>query len=169
MPGDAADRLRAEPFTRGASSAEKNAVLPTLTTEYKAAGTPESGELSRLVLVMGKDGFKPGGTAYFFIQYVHLSLGEFSFTPTGQRCRFLIADVQPKLLTLDGRNLLRTCDQIALRRIPWLRLADRDFRPGDDADASEPIILGLELTDWKRPASQAAELAATLEPHEEMD
>ena len=39
------------------------AALPGLNDSYKAAGTPDNNEVSRLVPVMGKDGFKPGGTA----------------------------------------------------------------------------------------------------------
>ena len=82
------------------------------------------------MLVMGKDGFRLGGTAYHLIQYVHISIGEFGFTANGQVFRFLFADLQPKLVTVEGRNLLRMCDQIALKRMPWIRQADRDFRAG---------------------------------------
>ena len=74
------------PYSKAALSAraETEAMLPALSDPYKAAGTPENGEVSRLVLVMGKDGFKPGGTAYYFLQYVHIGMGEFGFSDDGQ-------------------------------------------------------------------------------------
>ena len=44
-----------------------------------------------------------------------------------------------------GRDLLRIFDYIRLRRLPWIRQADRDFR------ADEPIILKIEIEDWVPP------------------
>ena len=151
MDSDHADKVHAyNPggYARGADAAEKAALLPGLNTKYKAAGTAENNEVSRLVLIMGKDGFRPGGTAYHFIQYVHISMGEFGFTPDGQAFRFVFSDIQPKLVTVHGRNLLRTCDYIALRRMPWVRQADRDFRAVDAVEDTEPLITRIEVTDW---------------------
>ena len=87
------------------------------------------------MLVMGKDGFRPGGRRLLCSCNTCISgLGEFGFAADGGQCfRFVIADLQPKLVTVHGRNLLRICDYIGLRRMPWIRQADRDFRPGDGA------------------------------------
>ena len=156
MPGDSVERLlKPEPYARSgeASRAEKDAMWPGLNDPYKAAGGPDSGEVSRLVVVMGKDGFKPGATAYYILQYVHLGLGEFGYAANGeQQFSYLFGDRQPKLLTVRGCELLRICDYIGLRRMPWIRLADRDFRPGDGVPSGEPIITRIEVTDWMRLA-----------------
>src|SRR5271154_3886628 len=114
MDDDTKDRLKPLPFTRTASAGkpEKDAMLPALGDSYKAMGTPDNGEVSRLVLIMGKDGFKIGQTAYYILQYVHIGLGEFSFEADGQVFRFVFADIQPKLVTVRGRNLMRMCDYI---------------------------------------------------------
>ena len=101
------------------------------------------------MLVMGKDGFKPGGKAYIALQYVHFGLGDFGFTATGQSFTFLIADLQPKLLTVDGRNLLRVFDCISQRRMPWIRQTDRDFRAVDGDTDNEAVITRICLEDWK--------------------
>jgi hypothetical protein len=151
MPGDVIESLKNDAYSRAPqpSRAETEALLPDLTTLYKAAGTPDNGEISRLVLVMGKDGFKPEGTAYYFLQYVHLSMGEFGFWDDGQWFTFIWSDVQPKLVIVRGRNLLRITDYISLRRLPWIRQADRDFRGAVPRD--EPIITRIEIRDWVRP------------------
>ena len=99
---------------------------------------------------MGKDGFKAGGRAYYALQYVHISMGEFGFWDDGQWFNFLWSDLQPKLVTVRGRNLLRGWDYISLRRMPWIRQADRDFRGGYGAGDDEPSITRIEVTDWKR-------------------
>jgi len=156
-----AERLKPLPFVRPAGKArpEKEALLPSLGDPYQAAGFADS-EASRLVLIMGKDGFKPGGTAYYFLQYVHIGLGEFGFEAGGQFFRFVFADIQPKLVTVHGRNLLRMCDAVALRRVLWARQAeaDRDFRAepapakagGGGVGSSEPFISRIEVADWVR-------------------
>lgn len=140
------------------SKAETHARLPREDDAYQAAGLPESSEVSRLVLVMGKDGFKAGGRAYYFLQYVHISMGEFGFWDDGQWFNFIWSDLQAKLVTVRGRNLLRTCDYISLRRMPWIRQADRDFRGGFAAN-DESIITRIEVTDWKHPAERKAKEA----------
>jgi len=33
----------------------------------------------------------------------------------------------PKLIVVEGRNLLRICADIQWHRMPWVRVADRDF------------------------------------------
>jgi hypothetical protein len=139
--------------TAAASKPEKDAMLPAPADPYKAAGTPDNGEISRLVLVMGKDGFKTGGRAYYFLQYVHISMGEFGFWDDGQFFQFVFSDIEPKLVTVRGRNLLRISDYISLHRLPWIRQSDRDFRGSVAND--EPIITRIEVTDWKRKEQAA--------------
>ena len=79
----------------------------------------------------------------------------------------MFADIQPKLVTVHGRNLLRIFDYIGLRRMPWIRQADRDFRAvGGPAD-NEPIITLIDVQDWKRDEDQAAKLAESLVSHGE--
>ena len=108
-------------------------------TRTRRRASPRTTAVTRLVVFMGKDGVKPDATAYCFFQYVHLDEGEFGFTANGEQWfAFLFSGRRPKLLTVHGRNLRRICDYISLHRMPWIRLADRDFRPGgrrdDDAD-----------------------------------
>jgi hypothetical protein len=131
------------------SKPEKEAGLPALNDAYKAAGIPDNNEVSRLAIVMGKDGFKIGGTAYHFFQYMHIGSGEFGFTGDGQVYRFIVADLQPKLVELHGRSILRICDYIALRRQSWIRVADRDFRSVDGVADDEPIITDVKIEPWK--------------------
>ena len=149
------ERLKPLPFVRPPAKArpDKEALLPSPDDPYQAAGFADN-EVSRLVLIMGKDGFKPGCTAYYLLQYVHIGLGEFGFEAGGQFFRFVFADIQPKLVTVHGRNLLRMCDAIALRRVQWVRMADRDFRaepaPAGGVGGSEPFISRIEVADWVR-------------------
>jgi hypothetical protein len=133
---------------------EKNPGLPAPGDAYKAAGTLEASELSRLVLIMGRDGFKPGATAYVFLQYVHLGLGEFGFDADGQFFRFVFSDLAPKRVTVRGRNLLTVADAIALRRMAWIRQADRDFRVQAGAPADEPFITRIAVEDWQPEESE---------------
>jgi hypothetical protein len=139
------------PLTRTALAVkpEREALLPGLNDTYKAAGTPDNNEVSRLAIILGKDGFKMGGTAYIFFQYMHIGRGEFGFTAAGQVYRFIVADLEPKRVEIYGRSILRICDCIALRRMSWIRVADRDFRRADGMADDEPIITGLKIEDWK--------------------
>ena len=104
MPGEhVIEEYRPDAYARTAASRpDRDAMLPALTDPYKAAGTADNGEVSRLVLIMGKDGFKPGATAYYLMQYVHIGLGEFGFDADGQIFRFVFSDIQPKLVTVPG-------------------------------------------------------------------
>jgi hypothetical protein len=155
MVDDKVAVLKPTPYHRppGAASPPPDdaatAALPGLADPYKAAGTPENNEVSRLVLVMGKDGFKPGGSAYIFVQYVHLSLGEFGFDADGQWFRFGVADFEPKMVKVCGYDILRLADYISLRRLPWIRQADRDFRPPGGISHG-PVITRIDVTDWMR-------------------
>ena len=155
MHAETVERMkRPEPYLRGpeAGRTEKDGKLPGENDGYQAAGLPDNHEVSRLVLVMGREGFKHGAVAYVFLQYVHIGIGELGFTADGgQFFRFLFSDLQPKQVTVHGRNLQRICDYIGLRRMPWIRQADRDFRAADETENSEPIITRIEIVDWKRP------------------
>jgi hypothetical protein len=143
---DLKDRLKPLPFKRPVTPRpEQDALLPAQDNPYKAAGIADNNELPSLVLIMGKEGFKDGSTAYYSVQYVHLGLGEFGFTEDGQWFRFVVSDLQPKQITVRGRDLLRIFDYIRLRRLPWIREADRDLRNG------EPIITQLDIDDWVPP------------------
>ena len=148
---DDKDRYNPSKFLRdGQSSPELLNVLPGLNTPYKAAATPYDSDVPQLVVIMGKDGFKPGSVAYHLLQYSHIDAGEFGSTADGgQVFRYPFYGVQPKLLTVFGRNLLRTCHQIGAKRMPWIRLSDRDFRVVVGDDAEEPIITRIEVVDWK--------------------
>lgn len=153
-----------DPAASAAKPADKAALLPALTDPYAAGGFVEN-EVSRLVLVMGKDGFRIGGSAYIVFQYVHMGIGQLGFTANGQVFSFVFADLQPKLVTVHGRNLQRIFDYISLRRMPWIRQADRDFRAvGGTSD--EPFISRIVIEDWKRMPEQAANLSEALGVHE---
>jgi hypothetical protein len=141
---------------------ENAALLPALNDPYKAGGFAEH-EVSRLVLVMGRDGFHAGANAYIAFQYVHIGMGQLGFTRDGQVFSFVFSDIQPKLFTVHGRNVLRIFDQISLRRMPWIREADRDYRQPGAAPDTEPIITRIEVEDWKRPREQADHLAEVLD------
>lgn len=157
MPGDVIEELRPDQLygqrarTQVSTKPDRIARLPGLGDPYEAFGLVENSETSRLVLIMGKDGFKAGGRAYYALQYVHISMGEFGFWDDGQWFNFIWSDIQTKLVTVRGRNLLLCWDYISLRRMPWIRMADRDFRGGYDTRDDEPHITRIELTDWKRP------------------
>ena len=124
-------------------AADGNALLPGYGDPYKAAALPSNDSLTRLVCIMGKEGFQPGGKAYRFFQYVHLdSDTDFGFTKDGQVMTLRFAGMNPVLVIVRGRNLLRICDYIHLHRMPWIRVADRDFAAGQ-----KEIITGIEIVE----------------------
>ena len=67
-----------------------------------------------------------------------------------------------------GRNLQRICDYISLRRLPWIREADRDFKAADGVGSDEPIITKIELTDWQ-PVRRRADAGVAAEEEIEED
>jgi hypothetical protein len=148
------DRLGAESFTRRVSP-EKSAALPSPADPYQAAGFPEDG-VGRLVIMRGKQAFSAGATAYLFLQYLYVGRAELGYTATGQIFRFLYTDFQPLIVTVYGRALLRTCDQISHHRMPWIREADRDFT-GDGLADDDPVITRIEIADWKPEPRQEEE------------
>lgn len=156
--------LRATPYIRSGDNGdgqrtetdgvrlETDPLWPHMTDRYEAAGSPDKNEIPRLVVVMGKDGFKPDGIAYHVLQYAHIGAGTVGFDVGGQWFEFPFHDpLQPKLLRAHGRSILRYADYISLRRLSWIRLADRDFRPGDGSDVDKPIFTRIEVTDMLPP------------------
>jgi hypothetical protein len=127
-------------------AADEEAMLPAAGDPYKAASFPANRSLTRLVLVMGKEGFQQGGKAYLFFQYVHLdSDTDFAFTREGQIFTLRFAGIKPAQMVVRGRNLLRICDYIHLHRMPWIRMADRDFTTADGVSDKEPIITNIQV------------------------
>jgi hypothetical protein len=123
-------------------------VLPLAGDPYQAYAMPVKNALTRLCCVMGHEGFRPGGKAYRFFQYVHLdSDTDLSFTPQGQVLTLRFAGMKPVIVTIRGRNLVRLCDYIHLHRMPWIRVADRDFQATDGSGDNEPIITGFQVVD----------------------
>lgn len=144
--------LRATMYDRSAVEKKREGVeaeplWPSITDPYKAAGTPDSHEIPRLVVVMGRDRFKPGDRpAYYTLQYAYIGKGEYGFGPDGQWFRIPFHEPDGKVtLKARGRNIFRHGDHIALRRLPWIRLADRDFRTGDGQDADVSIFTHIEV------------------------
>ena len=143
------DNSNYDPLKYRRDGTDKAAVLPGPNTPYKAAATAYEGEVSSLILIMGKDGFKAGNVAYHMLQYSHVDAGEFVMFDDGQLFRFVFYGIQPKRLTVKGRNLLRTFQQIGAKRMPWIRMSDRDFRLVVGEDTDEPVITSIELADWR--------------------
>jgi hypothetical protein len=125
---------------------ERAAMLPGMKDLYKAAGYADS-ETNRLVLVMGRHGFRIGGTAYVFLQYMYIGTVELGFTEEGQVFRFVLSDTQPKLVTVHGQNLVQICDDISRRRLQWIREAGQDFTAPVSSD--DPVITCIDIRDWQ--------------------
>ncbi len=125
---------------------ERAAMLPGRDDLYRAAGYSDS-ETNRLVLVMGRHGFRIGGTAYIFLQYMYISSVELGFTDDGQVFRFVLSDTQSKLVTVYGQNLTQICDDISLRKLQWIREAGQDFTAPVSGD--DPIITCIDIDDWQ--------------------
>lgn len=162
MPGKA-DEFDLSDYARPTDTvtvSQSEALLPDLKSEYKAAGTADNREVPRLAVVFGKERFRAGQVAYAAFQYTDIGLGECELTESGHCLRFPFHDaIAPKLLVIKGRNLLRVFDYISLRRLPWIRQAERDVRLADD----EPIITLIDIQD--RRAEQAGP-ARVLELHQ---
>src|SRR5262245_4835004 len=98
---------------------EGKGLLPGYGDPYQAAG-PESAEsLTPPCCLMGKEGYQPRRKRYRFFQYVHLASDkDFGFTKDGQVIPLRLAGMNPVLVVVRGRNLLRICDAIHLHRMP---------------------------------------------------
>jgi len=134
---------------------ERTPPLPGQHDLYEAAGCADS-ETNRLVLVMGRDGFRIGGTAYVFLQYLYIGTVELGFTADGQVFRFVLSETQTKLVTVYGQNLMQICDDISLRKLQWIREADQDFTAPVSGD--DPIITRIEIREWQPEDSQTDNL-----------
>ena len=124
-----------------------DAALPAYGDPYKAAGMPDPNPLTRLCCIMGREGFQPGGKAYRFFQYVHLdSDTDLGFTKDGQVITLRFAGASKMVeIKVFGRNLLRICDDIHLHRMPWIRVADRDFKAADGVPDNKPVITEIRI------------------------
>jgi hypothetical protein len=136
-------------YTRSATAArtETETPWPGIADPYRAAGNADSDGIARLVVVMGGDRFKPGDQpAYYTLLYHDMGTGEYGFGADGQWFRIPFHESgRSRLLEARGRSILRIGDYISLSRMPWIRLADRDFRPGDGADADAPIFTHISV------------------------
>lgn len=144
----------ADAYTRGATTARTEAEprWPRPSENpgkdvYKAAGTPDNDAIPRLVVVMGRDRFKAGDQpAYYTLPYHDMGVGEYGFGKDGQWFRIPFNEPgRSRLLEAHGRNILGIGDYISLYRMPWIRLADRDFRPGDGEDDDTPIFTHISV------------------------
>jgi hypothetical protein len=146
--------------------AAKRAALPGPDDPYEAAGSADPHETPLLVVIMGKEHFQPGRKPYYAFEYAHIGNLEFEITHVGNAFHFVYSGFQPKLILVYGDDVLRIWHQIGTRQIPWIREADRDFRPAG-ARSDKPIITKVEVFDWARPKPQAEELAKAREAYEE--
>jgi hypothetical protein len=130
-----------------------DAGLPGPGDPYKAAGTPEHQAMTRLCCIMGREGFEKGGKAYRYFQYVHLDSDTYlGFTEQGQVIALRFAGGSKMVeVKVYGRNLLAICDAIHQHRLPWIRVADRDFRPGDGVPDHKPFITEIRIEEIRRP------------------
>jgi hypothetical protein len=140
------DAFRKPPSYARRFAPERTALLPGPNDLYQAAGYADS-EMNRLVLVMGKDGFRAGGTAYVFLPYMYIGTVELGFTAEGQVFRFIVSDIQSRLVTVYGHNLTQVCDHISTRTMQWIRQADQDFTAR--ASGNDPVITRIEVRDWR--------------------
>ena len=108
--------------------------LVDLDGAYLAHARASNKPVQALHCVLGKDGVRS-------FQYVHLdSDSQFRRTSSGQAILIRFAGIKAVQVTIRGRNLWRLFDYLHQHRMPWIRLADRDFS-GDQ----EPIITAIEI------------------------
>jgi hypothetical protein len=132
-------------FKRPPAVAPADPFWPDLAAPYRAAGKPSDADIPRLLVVMGKEGFQPGGTAFHTLPYRLIDEGGLGYDDDGEWFFFLFGCARPVRLLARGRNLRRICDAIARHRMPWIRVADRDFRPCDGLDDDVPIFTHIEV------------------------
>jgi hypothetical protein len=142
--------LQASLYGRPAAArTEAEPAWPGLNDPYRAAASPDNDVITRLVVVMGRDRFKPGNApAYYTLQYHDMGTGEYGFSADGHWFRIPFHEAgRTRLLEAHGRGIFRIGDYISLCRMPWIRLADRDFRLSDGADADTPIFTRITIED----------------------
>jgi hypothetical protein len=128
------------------------AALPAAGDPYRAAAMPAPDTLTRLCCIMGQEGFQKGGKAYRYFQYVHLdSDTDLGFTGQGQVITLRFAGSKLVELRILGRNLLAICEYIHLHRMPWIRVADRDFRAADGEPGNKPVITEIRIEEVAPP------------------
>lgn len=159
MRDEMADLLNPNFSRREADRQVGRAALPGPDDPYQAAGSGDGKETPLLVLVTRRP-------PYHAFEYPHIGNLVWDTTPDGEIFRFVYSGFEPKRVAVHGDGLMRIWHQIGLRQIPWIRQADRDFRPAG-ARSKEPVITRLEVTDWVRPRPQAQEVAGALEVLEE--
>ena len=126
--------------------------LVTRSGTYKAAGRPSNKALQRFIVFFSKDGYGVGKKSAKQFQYVEMdSDGDesdgcgFGYTESGQEFSIKLVGSKVWKLTVRGRNLWETYDYLTLHRLPWLRVADRDFPDADDPAGKKPIILSIDI------------------------
>ncbi len=108
--------------------------LVDLDGAYQAHARASNKPVQALHCVLGKDGVRS-------FQYVHLDSDSlFQLTTSGQAIVVRFAGLKPFQVTIRGRNLWRLYDYLHQHRMPWIRLADRDF-----ADDKESIITAIAI------------------------
>lgn len=124
--------------------------------EYRASGRAANKALPRFFVFFNKLGFGPGKKAVRQFQYIELdSDGDeedgcgFGLTDTGQEFSVKIAGSKLWKLTVRGRNLWEIYDYLSLHRLPWLRVADRDFADADDPAGQKPVILSVDIVELR--------------------
>jgi len=128
------------------------ALLGGLGADYKAAAVPDSGNIVRLWIILGKkESSKPGGKRHWGFLYVHLASGfTIGYDDDGMvfTCRFTGPD--PMTIVIRGRNLMAICDYISLHRMGWIRVGDEELSPDeavDDKGQPVPFITSITISD----------------------
>ncbi len=99
-------------------------------------------------------------------QYVHLGIGQFGFTANGQLFSYVFCRHPAEAGYGAWPQPSANFDLITLRRMPWIRQGDRDFRAVGAAPDSEAFISRIEVEDWQREPEHAVSLSDALEVHE---
>ena len=145
---------------------EGDSALPGLDDPYQAVSRVTGHPETCLCIIMGDAGFKDGGKAYRFFQYVHLNSNtDFGFTrdrhgQTLQVMTLRFTDIEPVVVIIRGVNLLRACHNIHKHRIAWIRLLEtgRAFPSGElDRGKKAEIITSIEILEGRDALAGAAQ------------
>ena len=153
-------------FRKGtnAKPAEDGALLPALNDPYKAGGFVDS-EVSRLVLVMGKDGFGSGTPPISSFSTCIWARANSASRPTGRYS----ASSSPTFSQSWSRCMAATCNGFSITSAcsGCRGFARRTGISGDRWPTdNEPFISRIEVADWKRKADQAENLTEALDLHQ---
>jgi hypothetical protein len=123
--------------------------------EYRASGRAANKALPRFFVFFNKLGYGQGKKAAKQFQYVEMdSDGDdvdgcgFGLTDVGQEFSIKVAGSKLWKVTVRGRNLWEIYDYLTLHRMPWIRVADRDFADADDPAGQKPIILSVSVDEF---------------------